>query len=76
MAVQESAVKKKYEGWMSALGSLDDVVEEIETFTIIWDPNGTVSEELEELVIDTSSRHHFIGAIVTFSRPSGPTDNV
>ncbi|MFP5196827.1 hypothetical protein PQ786_15840 [Alcaligenes faecalis] len=67
---KEDAIQKKYDAWMAGLGARDDVIEVIETFTISWEPNGTVSEELDELVIDTSSRHHFIGVIVTFSRPS------
>jgi hypothetical protein len=70
VVASEDAIQKRYKAWMAELGTRDDVIELIETFTISWEPNGTVSEELEELVIDTSSRHHFIGAIVTFSRPS------
>lgn len=72
---KENAIQKKYNAWMAGLGSRDDVIEVIETFTISWEPNGTVSEELDELVIDTSSRHHFIGVIVTFSRPSALANN-
>jgi len=67
---KENAIQKKYDAWMEGLGSRDDVIEVIETFTISWEPNGTVYEELDEVVINTSSRHHFIGVIVTFSRPS------
>lgn len=70
VVTKENEIQKKYNAWMAGLGSRDDVIEVIETFTISWEPHGTVSEELDELVIDTSSRHHFIGVIVTFSRPS------
>ncbi|HJW18911.1 MAG TPA: hypothetical protein VJ499_17395 [Flavisolibacter sp.] len=66
----ENTIKEKYKAWMAGLGSRDDMIEEIDTFTISWELDGTISEENDELVIDTSSRHHFIGAIVTFSRPS------
>lgn len=69
VTAQENAIKGKYRAWMAALGSRDDIIEEIETFTVSWEPNGTVSEEVGELIIDTSTRHHFIGTIVTFSQP-------
>ena len=63
-------IKTKYQGWLAGLGQRNDVVETIETFTVSWDPHGTITEEAEELVIDKSTRHYFIGVIVTFSRPA------
>lgn len=66
--VQEKAIKDRYKAWMAALGSRDDVLEEIETFTIGWNADGTISEENGEALIDTSTRHHFVGAIVTFTQ--------
>lgn len=74
-ASEHKAILKKYNKWMAGLPSRNDVVETVETFTVSCEPDGTVSEELEEKVIDTSSRHHFIGVIVTFARPSTIAEN-
>ncbi|MQR00985.1 hypothetical protein [Glaciimonas soli] len=66
--VKEVEVKKKYQRWLAGLGQRSDVVESVETFGVSWEPDGTIKEEVCEYVLDTSTRHHFVGAIVTFSR--------
>lgn len=66
---KEQEIQKKYSAWMSELGPRDDLIELVEAFTVRCESNGTLSMELDELVLDPSSRHHFIGVVVTFSRP-------
>lgn len=65
----EDIIKSKYAAWIDALTHKERFVSSIEVFTISWIPVGTVSEEVRELVMDTSSKHHFVGAIVVFERP-------
>lgn len=65
--MNEGHIKKKYEGWLAELGPLPDIVAEIHTFNVSHDIHGRIFDEVDEQVIDNSSRHHFIGAIVSLT---------
>lgn len=68
--LNESETKAKYEKWVSELGNLNDINVDIETFTVSKELLGCVFDEGEYQVLDTASRHHFVGAIVRFSKKS------
>jgi len=67
----ESAVKEMYRRWLPQLGAVPDLDTHVLTFTVSIDTFGRVREEVNEMVVDTETVHHFIGAIVIFCRPSG-----
>lgn len=70
-ATSEQAVKKQYEKWMMQLGEVSDLATQVQTFTVSKDVRGRLQEEVNEVVIDTTSRHHFIGVVVSFMRHVG-----
>ena len=65
----EQSVKERYRKWITELGPIRDLVTHILTFTVSIDATGEVVEEVNEWVLDTTTIHHFIGAIVVFERP-------
>ena len=66
----ENAVKAQYQKWLSELGLINDLSITIHTFTVSVDPMGRLLDEADEIVIDTSSIHHFVGAVVMFEGPN------
>jgi len=59
-----SAQKKWYKDLLAQLGEIKDCALEIDTFTVSLDSEGRLEEELHETVINTSTKHHYIGVIV------------
>lgn len=66
----EEKIKAQYQMWLSELGPLNDVDADIESFTVSKELLGEVIDEGEYKVLDTDSRHHFVGAIVRFTKKS------
>ena len=64
----EQRVRKKYEAYLAQLGDLSDIEREIRVKTVSVEQVGTVIQGVEYDELDTSSKHHFVGAIVVMSR--------
>jgi hypothetical protein len=62
------SLKSKYESWLSELGDISDVEHNVSVFTVSKELVGRVLDEGEYMVLDTDSRHHFVGCIVLFER--------
>lgn len=60
--------KRKYEGWLSELSPIPDMEVHTQAFTVRKEMLGRVVDEGEYEALDADTRHHFVGAIVTFSR--------
>ncbi|WP_133499627.1 hypothetical protein [Cognatilysobacter terrigena] len=64
------ALRDRYADYVSALGALADIDVDVTVRTISSEQVGTVIEGPDYAELDDSSRHHFAGAIVVFSRAS------
>jgi hypothetical protein len=70
----EQRTRTKYECYLAKLGDLSDIEVDIEVRTISVEHVGTVVSGPDYDELDTSSRHHFVGAMVVMSRVMpGPT---
>ena len=62
----ENAIRSKYLKWFSELGDIKDISTRVLTFTVSIDSLGRLIDEVDEIVCDRSTLHHFIGVIVVF----------
>ena len=71
----ERRTKKKYDDYLARLGELTDIDISIDVTSISVEEAGTIIRGADYDELDTSSRHHFVGAIVVMSRamPSATT---
>jgi len=71
----EQRTRDKYKGYLEKLGNLSDINVDIKVKSVSVEQAGTVIQGIDYDELDTSSRHHFVGAMVVMSRamPSGPT---
>jgi hypothetical protein len=64
----EMRTQEKYAGYVAKLGDLSGIDVAIEVNSISVEQVGTVIEGIDYDELDTSSRHHFVGAMVVMSR--------
>lgn len=64
----EQRTEDKYRGYLAKLGDLSDIDLDIKTMTVSVEQVGTVFKGPDYDELDTTSRHHFIGAMVVMSR--------
>lgn len=71
----KQGTKEKYERYLAKLGDLTDIDVGIDVKSISVEQAGTTIQGADYNELDTSSRHHFVGAIVVMSRamPSAAT---
>jgi hypothetical protein len=53
-----------YSDLLKQLGDINDFILEIDTFTVSLDAKGRLEEELHDIVLNSSTIHHYIGVIV------------
>lgn len=66
----EKVVKAQYQKCLSELWPLDDVGVDVEAFTVSKALLGEIIDEEEYKVLDTNACHHFVGAVVSFTKKS------
>lgn len=63
----DAALRQKnkwYSDLLKQLGDINDFKLEISTFTVSLDAEGRLEEELHEIVLNSSTKHHYLGVIV------------
>lgn len=63
-AVALEQKKKWYSALLKQLGDVNDFKLEVDTFTVSLDAEGRLEEELYETVLNSSTKHHYIGVVV------------
>lgn len=64
----EQRVREKYESYLKEIGDLSDVDTKVEVLSVSVEQVGTIIQGIDYDELDTSSRHHFVGAMVVMSR--------
>ncbi len=68
LSKNEQRTRKKYTSYLEKLGDLSDVDVDIEVRSVSVEQFGTVIEGPDYDEVDTSSQHHFVGAMIVMSR--------